>query len=73
MTGAEFVRRLRRLGRREDISVRIVPGRGKGSHGQLFYGPRSTTIPDLKHELGPGLLQALCRQLEVSVSELRRR
>jgi hypothetical protein len=72
MTGAEFVRRLRRLGRRRRVAVRIVPRSGKGSHGRIFYGARSTTIPDLKHELGPGLLQALCRQLEIEVKELTR-
>jgi hypothetical protein len=52
--------------------VRIVPRSGKGSHGRIFYGARSTTIPDLKHELSPGLLQALCRQLEIEVKELTR-
>jgi mRNA interferase HicA len=52
--------------------VRIVAGRGKGSHGLISYGSRSTTIPDLRHELGPGLLRALCRQLGIEVDELTR-
>lgn len=72
MTGAEFVRHLRRLGRKQRVAVRIVPGSGKGSHGRIFYGARSTTIPDLKHELGPGLLRALCKQLGIEVKELTR-
>jgi hypothetical protein len=72
MTGAEFVRHLRRLGRRQRMAVRIVPGSGKGSHGRIFYGARSTTIPDLRHELGPGLLRALCRQLGIEARELTR-
>jgi predicted RNA binding protein YcfA (HicA-like mRNA interferase family) len=73
MTGAEFVRHLRRLGRKQRLAVRTVPGSGKGSHGRIFYGARSTTIPDLRHELGPGLLRALCRQLGVEVKDLTRR
>jgi mRNA interferase HicA len=72
MTGAEFVRHLRRLGRRQRVVVRMVPGSGKGSHGRIFYGARSTTIPDLKRELGPGLLRALCKQLGIEVKELTR-
>jgi hypothetical protein len=72
MTGAEFVRRLRRLGRRQGIAVRIARASGKGSHGRIFYGARSTTIPDLRHELGPGLFSALCRQLGVEARELKR-
>jgi mRNA interferase HicA len=72
MTGAEFLRRLRRLGRRRGIAVRIDPEHGKGSHGRIYYGSRSTTIPALKRELGAGLLRALCRELEVDLNELRR-
>ena len=72
MTGAEFVRHLRRLGRKQRVAVRMVPGSGKDSHGRIFYGVRSTTIPDLKHELGPGLLRALCKQLGIEVKELTR-
>ena len=72
MTGAEFLRRLRRLGRGRGMAVRIDPEHGKGSHGRIYYGSRSTTIPDLKRELGPGLLRALCRELEVDLHDLRR-
>lgn len=71
MTGSEFIRRLRRLGRKRGIAVSHDAGHGKGSHGRIFYGTRSTTIPDLRHELGPGLLRALCRQPGVDADELR--
>ena len=41
MRGAEFVRAIRKLGRRKGVSVAFVATRGKGSHGTLFYGPPS--------------------------------
>jgi mRNA interferase HicA len=72
MTGAEFVRRLRRLGRERGVAVRIDPGHGKGSHGRVFFGRRSTTIPHLKREIGVGLLRALCRQLGIGVDDVRK-
>jgi hypothetical protein len=33
MTGNEFLRRIKRLGRQRDIAVRFDPSPGKGSHG----------------------------------------
>lgn len=70
MTGAEDLPRLRRLGRRRGVPVRFDPRHGKGSHGRIVFGPRSTTLPDLKHELAPGLLRALCRQLGIGDKDL---
>ena len=63
MTGNEFERRIRRLGRRRGVSVSFDPGHGKGSHGRLYYGPRFTTLKDRRKEIGPGLLKAMLDQL----------
>lgn len=44
MTGNEFIRKVRRLGRKNGMQVTFVPRRGKGSHGTLFYGSRFTVV-----------------------------
>ena len=44
MTGAEFIRAIRKLGRRRGVDVRFVTRRGKGSHGTLYWGDRKTIV-----------------------------
>ena len=66
MTGNEFVRRIRRLGRERGVAVRFEPRPGKGSHGRLYFGERFTTLKDRRKEIGQGLLSAMLRQLGLS-------
>ena len=54
MTGDEFVRRVRRLGRERGIAVRFESRPGKGSHGRLYYGERFTAVKDRRKEIGVG-------------------
>jgi mRNA interferase HicA len=63
MTGHEFQRRIRRLGRKRGILVLFDAGHGKGSHGRLYFGNRFTTLKDRRKEIGPGLLKAMLDQL----------
>jgi len=63
MTGAEFIRTLRKLGRQRGIEVRFVTWRGKGSHGTLYWGDRKTIVKDRRKELSRGLLADMLRQL----------
>jgi mRNA interferase HicA len=63
MTGHEFKRNIRRLGRKRRIAVSFDSGHGKGSHGRLYYGERFTTLKDRKKEIGPGLVNAMLAQL----------
>ena len=70
MTGAEFVRRVKRLGRSRGIPVRLDQRRGKGSHGRLYYGDRFTTIKDRKKELSASLLAKMLTQLELSKEDI---
>lgn len=72
MTGAEFIRAIRGLGRRRGIEVRFVPQRGKGSHGTLYYGARKTIVKDRKKELSRGLLADTLRQLGLGPDDLKR-
>ena len=63
MNGREFIRRVRRYGKRSGRSVRFVPRQGKGSHGRLWVGERFTWVP--RSELGPGLLRQMLSQLQI--------
>ena len=71
MTGDEFVRRIRRLGRERGIAVRFESRKGEGSHGRPHYGDRFTTVKDLRQEIGQGLLAAMIRQLGLSREDIR--
>lgn len=71
MTGHEFERRVKRLGRRNGVPV-WFEAHGKGSHGRLYYGERFTTLKDRRKEIGKGLLKAMCRQLGLDPREIER-
>jgi len=68
--GAEFVRRVRKLGREREIAVTFVKERGKGSHGTLYFGSRLTVVRNLKDELKKGTLHAMLRQLDLTLDDL---
>ena len=68
MTGNEFIRKIRKLGRKRGIEVKFVPERGKGSHGTLYYGDRLTIVRNPKDELKTGTLHAMLNQLDLSIT-----
>lgn len=68
--GSEFLRRVKAAAKRRTITCRWVPERGVGSHGTLYFGERFTVVKDLKKELGPGLLAAMCKQLGIRKEDL---
>lgn len=70
MTGHEFERRIRRLGRRRGVAVSFDRGPGKGSHGRLYYGESFTTLKDRTKEISPGLLGAMLAQLGLTRRDL---
>lgn len=72
MTGNEFVRRVRRLGRKRGVAVRFESRPGKGSHGRLHFGERFATVKDRRKEIGAGLLAAMLRQLGLNREDLER-
>jgi mRNA interferase HicA len=73
MNGHEFERQIRKLGRVRGIAVSFDSGRGKGSHGRLYYGERFTTLKDRKKEIGPGLQRAMLEQLGLGKGDLETR
>ena len=68
--GSEFLRRAKAAARRRSVAFEWVPERGVGSHGTLYLGKRFTVVKDLKKEIGPGLLAAMCKQLGIRKEDL---
>lgn len=70
MTGADFIKRVRKVGERRGIEVRLEPDAGKGSHGKLYYGTRRTVVKDRKKELKKGTLHAMIKQLGLEPKDI---
>ena len=70
MTGNEFIHKVKKLGRKNDVMVQFVARRGKGSHGTLLYGPRFTIVRNPKDELKTGTLHAMLGQLGLRLEDL---
>jgi mRNA interferase HicA len=71
VTGNEFIRKLKALGKKRGIAVKQDTARGKGSHRTLYFGESFTVIRNLKDELKTGTLHAMCSQLGISVNDLQ--
>ena len=70
MTGNEFIRKLKALGKARQVAVALNASRGKGSHQTLYYGTAFTIVRNPKDELKTGTFHAMCKQLGVKASEL---
>ncbi len=70
MTGAEFIRCVRKIARVRGVEVRFASRHGKGSHGRLYYGERFTTVKDRKKEIGPGVLRKMLTDLRLSPGDV---
>lgn len=65
MTGNEFIRRVKALGKQRGVAVILNASRGKGSHQTLYYGSAFTVVRNPKDELKTGTLHAMCAQLGI--------
>ena len=70
MTGSEFLRKVSKLAQRKNVSCRLSPAKGKGSHGTVYFDEQSTIVKDRKKEIGIGLLRAMCKDLGIDPREL---
>jgi mRNA interferase HicA len=68
--GSEFIRKVKRHGRRTGAAVLIATARGKGDHVTLFYGDRFTIVGDRARELKTGTMHAMLRQLGLTLADL---
>ncbi len=73
MNGHEFERKIKDIGRRRGIPVAFDSSHGAGSHGRLYFGSRFTTLKDRRKEIGPGLLNAMLKQLGLTKRDLENR
>lgn len=70
MTGIEFIRKVKALGKRRGIPVTLNASRGKGSHQTLYYGTAFTVVRNPKDELKTGTLHAMCAQIGIRALDL---
>jgi predicted RNase H-like HicB family nuclease len=70
MTGQEFIRKLKELGNKKGILVKLVHRRGKGSHISVFYRKAFSIVSDIKHELKTGTLHAILQRLGLNLDDL---
>ena len=67
MNGREFIRKVRKIERKNGVEVFVETTHGKGSHVRLFYGRRQTTV---KHgEFAAPLLRSMLADLGISRDE----
>lgn len=71
MNGNELLKKLKKLGKQNNIAVRFETKRGKGSHGTLYYGNRKTILKDRKKEIGPGLLSKMLAELGLDKNDMK--
>lgn len=67
MDGDEFIKKVKKHGKKHNVSVCFDCKQGKGSHGTLYYGGKKTTVK--RTEIGPGLLAAMLKQLGIQKDE----
>lgn len=65
----EFLRELRKLGRKSGVVVRVDYSAGRGSHGRVYYGDRFTTIKGRNKTLGQGLQRKMLRDLGIDPAD----
>ncbi|TAM57945.1 MAG: type II toxin-antitoxin system HicA family toxin [Rhodanobacter sp.] len=70
MTGHEFIRKVKVLGKDRGLPVRLVASRGKGSHQTLYFGSVFTVVRNPKDELKTGTFHAMCAQLGIKPNDL---
>jgi mRNA interferase HicA len=70
VTGSEFIRKVKALGKARGIAVVLTASRGKGSHQTLHFGSAFTVVRNPRDELKTGTLHAMCAQLGIKVRDL---
>lgn len=71
MTGKEFLRKVRKVAKRQKQSFEWHPNLGKGSHGVIKLGQKKSVLRNTKDELKTGTLNAMLKQLGLSQEDLK--
>ena len=69
----ELIRKIRKTGRRNGITVAIVRSEPSGGHAMIYYGERKAPVPmhGSAKELGKGLVAAILKRLGLRLTDLR--
>ena len=70
VTGNEFIRKVKDLGKARGVTVVLDASRGKGSHQTLYFGRDFTVVRNPKDELKTGTFHAMCTQLRIKPRDL---
>lgn len=70
VTGNEFIRKVKMLGKARRVAVVLNASRGKGSHQTLYFGTAFTIVRNPKDELKTGTFHAMCSQLGIKPGDL---
>ena len=70
VTGNEFIRKVKALGRQRGVHVMLDASRGKGSHQTRYYGSTFAVVRNPKDELKKGTLHGMCAQIGIRASDL---
>jgi len=70
MNGAEFIKKIKKLGKQRGVPVKFTANRGKGSHGTLYYGAAFTVVKDRKKELPTGTFRDMLSQLDIAPKDV---
>jgi len=73
VTGNEFIRKVKSLGKARGSTVILDASRGKGSHQTIYFGSAFTVVRNPKDELKTGTLHAMCSQLGINPNDLQGR
>jgi len=63
MTRDQLIRELRKIAKELGVTFEVVTGRGKGSHYQVYFGDRTTTVKS--GEMRPGYVRLIKKQLGI--------
>jgi predicted RNA binding protein YcfA (HicA-like mRNA interferase family) len=71
---AEFLLRVKRIAAARGVAFALVAERGKGGHQTLRFGDRRCIVAmhGSRHEIPPGTLRAMLRQLGIDPVSFRR-
>ena len=70
VTGNEFIRKVKALGKSRGVVVTLDASRGKGSLQTLYFGGAFTIVRNPKDELKTGTFHAMCSQLGIKPNDL---
>lgn len=67
MNREQLIRALRKLARKRDTHFKLETKRGNGSHYRVEFGTKWTTV---QHDLNPGRIERILRQLDIDPADI---